>query len=95
MTTLRENLAATATNCPPGVGFAKNIAPMFTATDVAHMKQVTGGSLDLSNYNDVKVYASAIYSRVSSGSMPPPPEAAWTPDMVQLFACWMQQGCQP
>jgi hypothetical protein len=27
--------------------------------------------------------------------MPPPPQEAWTADQVSLFACWIQQGCQP
>lgn len=95
MNTLRQDLAADAANCPPGVGFAKDIAPLFTPTDIAHMKQATGGKLDLSNYDSVKIYASQIYSRVSSGNMPPPPSPAWTKQMVQLFACWIQQDCQP
>lgn len=95
MPNLREKIAADATACPPGVSFAKDIAPLFNSTDIAHMKQVTKGSLDLSVYKDVVIYASQIYSRVSTGDMPPPPSPAWTPQMVQLFACWMQQGTKP
>lgn len=95
MSNLRQELAADAVNCPPGVSFAKDIAPLFTQTDIDHMKSYTGGSLDLSNYDSVKIYASQIYSRVASGNMPPPPAPAWTKDKVQLFACWIQQGTQP
>jgi hypothetical protein len=95
MPNLRDQIAADAATCPPGVSFAKDIAPLFNQTDIDHMKQVTKGSLDLSVYNDVKIYSSQIYSRVSTGDMPPPPSAAWTPPMVQLFACWIQQGTQP
>jgi len=95
MNTLRERLAASASNCPSGVSFAKDIAPLFNGTDVAHMKQVTKGSLDLSSYDSVKIWAAQIYSQVSSGNMPPPPQQAWTPAQVNLFACWISQGCQP
>lgn len=95
MTDIRQQLAADAANCPPGVSFAKDIAPLFTDTDTEHMISVTNGSLNLKKYDDVKIYAAQIYSRVSSGSMPPPPTPAWTQQMVQLFACWMQQACQP
>jgi hypothetical protein len=95
MNDLRKSLAAAATSCPPGVSFAKNIAPLFNSTDVAHMKQVTHGSLDLSSYDSVKIWASQIYSQVSTGDMPPPPQQPWTSDQVSLFACWISQGCQP
>lgn len=92
---IRAILKGAATNCPPGVSFAKDIAPLFTANDISHMKQVTGGSLDLSSYASVKIWAAKILSEVSSGNMPPPPEAQWTPAMVNTFACWIQQGSQP
>jgi hypothetical protein len=95
MTNLRPQITADAAAAPAGISFAKDIAPLFNATDIAHMKQVTRGALDLSVYNDVVVYASQIYSRVSSGSMPPPPSKAWTPQMVQLFAGWISQGTPP
>jgi hypothetical protein len=82
-------------NCPDNITWTNTIATMFTPTDVAHMKQVTGNALDLSVYNDVKIWASAICERVASGSMPPPSsgEQAWTPAMVNTFGCWMQAGC--
>lgn len=84
--------------CPKiQLSFAKDIAPLFTAMDVDHMKGVTGGSLDLSDYDDVKIYASAIYRKVASGGMPPPGsgEGPWSQQMVQTFGCWMQQNCPP
>ena len=97
MADLRKHLESTATNCPPGLSFAKDIASMFTATDVAHMKSVTGGALDLSSYDSVKIWASKIYQLTSSGQMPPPGsgEQPWTQAMVTTFSCWIQQGCQP
>ncbi len=81
--------------CPDPITWTNNIAKLFTATDVAHMKQVTGGALDLSSYASVKVYASIIFTKVSTHQMPPAGsgEKAWTPDMVNTFGCWIQQGC--
>lgn len=84
-----------ALTCPTSVTWTKDIQPLFTATDVAHMKQVTGGALDLSNYESVKIWASKIYSYVASGAMPPPGsgEQPWSPQKVNTFGCWIQQGC--
>jgi len=92
--TLHDEIAGLS--CPKlKLSFAKNIAPLFTATDINHMKSVTQGRLDLSDYGDVKIYASTIYNKVKSGQMPPPGvgEGPWTPQQVQTFGCWMQQGC--
>jgi hypothetical protein len=82
-------------NCPNPVTWTADIQKLFTAVDVAHMKSVTGGSLDLSNYNSVKIWATQIYQEVSTGQMPPVQsgENAWTPAMVNTFGCWIQQGC--
>jgi hypothetical protein len=85
-------------NCPNKVTWTADIQKMFTALDVDHMKQATGGALDLSKYASVKIWASQIFSHVSPGStipMPPPGsgEGPWTPDMVNTFGCWIKQGC--
>jgi len=84
-----------ALNCPSPVTWTKNIQSMFTATDVDHMKQVTGGALNLSSYSSVKIWATKIYTEVSSGAMPPAGsgEQPWSPTMVNTFGCWIQQGC--
>lgn len=81
-------------NCPTSVTWTNDIQQLFTSTDVAHMKQVTNGALDLSSYDSVKVWASKIYNEVASGSMPPPGsgENPWTPEMINTFGCWIQQG---
>jgi hypothetical protein len=81
-----------ALNCPTNVTWSGNIQKMFTATDIAHMK--TKG-IDLSKYQDVMINAVAIYNRVQSGSMPPPGsgEQPWSPEWVNTFGCWIQQGC--
>ncbi|MGT2435854.1 hypothetical protein ACU4GH_08265 [Bradyrhizobium betae] len=84
-----------AMNCPTAVTWSGDIQKMFTATDVAHMKQVTNNQLDLSSYNSVKIWAHKIYNEVSSHAMPPPGsgEQPWSPAWVNTFGCWIQQGC--
>lgn len=81
-------------NCPTAYGFANDIRPMFTDTDVSCMQ---GQGLDLSDYSQVSGSASLICKYVASGRMPKPDsgEKPWTPDMVMKFACWIQQGCNP
>jgi hypothetical protein len=83
-----------ALNCPNPITWTNNIQQMFTQEDIDHMKQVTGGALDLSSYNSVKIWASKIYQEVSSQAMPPPGsgESPWTQDMINTFGCWIQQG---
>ncbi len=76
------------------LSFAKDIRPMFTDLDVDHMK---AAGMDLSNYDDVKKHAIAIYAAVSTGTMPPPgwDEASWTKEMCATFKAWQGQGCPP
>jgi len=81
--------------CPTSVTWTNDIQKLFTALDVAHMKQVTNNQLDLSNYNSVNIWANSIHSRVATGSMPPSSsgEPRWPQSQVDTFACWIQQGC--
>lgn len=74
--------------------FAKDIRPMFTDKDVAHMKPIAG---DLSKWDDVKSNADAIYEVVVSGKMPPPDsgEPRWTSEMCDRFKRWQNEGCPP
>jgi hypothetical protein len=67
------------------VTWTNDIKNLFTATDVDRMKQA--GGFDLSSYQDVKVWAAAIYTQVANGTMPPPgiDEDPWTPEMVNTF----------
>ena len=85
-----------ALNCPNMVTWTNDIKQLFTTEDIAHMQAVAG--FDLGNYDDVKMWASAIYDRVSPGAahpMPPPGsgEPPWTAAMVNTFGCWIKQGC--
>jgi hypothetical protein len=81
-------------NASPTLSFAKDIRPMFTDMDVAHMKPA---GIDLSSAGDVKKHADAIYATVSAGRMPPPSsgEARWSAQMCETFKQWQLQGCPP
>ncbi|HLY03118.1 MAG TPA: hypothetical protein VKR56_11575 [Candidatus Cybelea sp.] len=74
------------------LSFAGDIRPMFTELDVAHMK---AAGIDLSDRNDVRAHADAIYQTVSTGTMPPPAsgEAPWTTEMCDRFKRWRDSGC--
>jgi uncharacterized lipoprotein YajG len=85
-----------AQNCPNPVTWTNDIQNFFTETDIQHMA-MQGRPIHLDSYTDVKVHANQIYSAVSSGYMPQPPEQPWTvthPDWITTFACWIKQGCQ-
>lgn len=75
------------------LSFERDIRPMFTHMDVDHMIAF----MDLSSRDSVFQNADAIYSVVSSGSMPPSSsgEAAWTPEMCAMFQQWQSQGGPP
>jgi hypothetical protein len=79
-------------DCSVRVTWTDNIKKMFTSTDVQHMK---AKGIDLSSYQDVMINASVIYSRVASGSMPPPGsgEDPWSAEWVSTFGCWIKQNC--
>lgn len=68
------------------------IRSQFTAEDIAHMLSITGGTLNLGDCQSVKQNATAIYSYVSNGTMPP--GNPWPAQWVQNFALWMTQGSQ-
>ncbi|HTU70171.1 MAG TPA: hypothetical protein VMF11_07595 [Candidatus Baltobacteraceae bacterium] len=76
------------------LSFAKDIRPLFTDMDVAHMKNA---GIDLSSAESVKAHADAIYATVSQGTMPPPSsgEARWSPEMCERFKQWHAQGAAP
>jgi len=75
------------------LSFAKDIRPMFTEMDIAHMKAM----MDLSDRDSVLSHSEAIYGVVSNGSMPPSwsGEPRWTPEMCAKFKAWKDQGGLP
>lgn len=75
------------------LSFARDIRPMFSDTDVAHMSTM----MDLSDRDSVFENADAIYGTVSSGTMPPPSsgESRWTSEMCATFKRWADEGGKP
>ncbi len=75
------------------VSFATDIRPLFTDIDIDHMSFYC----DLSNYDDVKANATEILGRLKSTGrklMPPVSSGGpWTPDKIQLFQTWIDDGC--
>jgi hypothetical protein len=82
-------------NCPTPVSWAKDVAPLFEPSDIEHMKQATGGRLDLSDPTSTEIWSHKVYAYVANGYMPPKPRTPWTQDMVNTFGCWIQGGFQP
>jgi hypothetical protein len=71
------------------VSFEKDIAPVF--------RQYRGSMMwrfDLTDYDDVKVNASAIWGQISTkpAGMPPPPFAPLTAEQIATFKKWMDTG---
>ncbi len=75
------------------VSFARDIRPLFTDMDVAHMRNV-GVLLDDLDYMRDPAHAQNVLNSVSTGAMPPSGsgEPSWTPESVQLFQDWMTGG---
>jgi hypothetical protein len=94
MPTVRRRIESVG-NCPPNLSYAHDIRPLFRQKDIDHMKHVTGNKLDLSNYQSTSIWAQKILERLQDGTMPPAPDAAWTPRDINTFTCWIQQGTQP
>lgn len=72
------------------LSFAHDIRPMFTDVDVDHMRKL----IDLSDRDAVFAHGDAIYSAVTSGSMPPASSGVprWTDEMCSRFRNWLDQG---
>jgi hypothetical protein len=70
-----------------GVGFERDIRPLFRPKDIARMTF----KFDLSSYDDVRAHSEAILRRLSNGSMPC--DGAWPPERVAVFREWVDAGC--
>jgi hypothetical protein len=77
------------------VSFARDVRPLFTDTDIAHMKD-GGVVLDDYDYMRDPAHAQKVLDAVSAGTMPPSDsgEPPWSPDSVQLFRDWIAAGYQ-
>src|SRR5262245_46832679 len=51
-----------------------------------------GAAVDLHKYADVSAHANEILACVANQSMPPPPAAPWTQDMINTFQAWIDAG---
>ena len=72
------------------VTWRSTIKVQFTQFDIDHMKQVTGGTLDLSDYQSTKSNAQGIYRRVSGKTMPP--SNPWSDIYIANFKAWIDAG---
>lgn len=68
------------------------ISGYFQEADVTHMKNVTGGSLDLSDCESVQHWAKQIYVALSNQVMPP--GTPWPQNQIDDFKAWMDAGAQ-
>ena len=93
---------ATPTIGEPGtsattIGFKHDVLPLFTATDISHMKDPnfvdTPVPLDDFSYMSQPDNAQAVLDQVKSGSMPP--GSPWSAPMVATFQQWIDDGLQP
>jgi hypothetical protein len=75
-----------------------DIKQLFRQKDIDHMNDPNqvgpSGVIDLSSYDDVKAHADDILQSVTGETilMPPPPDAPWTPDMINTFQAWKNAG---
>ena len=89
-TGMPEADAAPRGAAPPTAVTWQTIKGQFRPIDISHMKQVTGGSIDLGSYESVKANGLDIYGKVSTGEMPP--GNRWSPQYVANFKAWMDAG---
>ena len=69
------------------VGYERDIRPLFREEDASSMSF----AFDLASYNDVRVNANGILSRLSDGSMPC--DGPWPQERIDLFRSWVDAGC--
>jgi hypothetical protein len=75
------------------VTFSNDIMPVFN-----QFKGQMMWRFDLTNYEHVKANARIIYDRIADpnlGPMPPAPFDPLSPEQIQLFRQWMDEGCEP
>ena len=96
---------------PMAASFATDILPKFTATDIDHMKKrkvllsdyawmsnPAGGSLGATspNFPD-HAHARAVYCYLTGDCQPQMPMGAepWSPEWLQTYEQWMNDGFRP
>ncbi len=69
------------------------IAALFNATDIAHMK---AQGIDLTSYEQVSQASQTIYGTLNGNPFLMPPKSAggpWPPSQIATFKAWMDAGC--
>jgi hypothetical protein len=69
----------------------ETISGYITEMDVEHMKNITGGALDLSDCESVQHWAKQIYVALSNKVMPP---GGWPDNQIADFKSWLDAGAQ-
>lgn len=82
--------ASSAPGAAGGVTWTNTIKNQFKTFDIDHMKQVSGGDIDLSDYASTKRNGDDIYYQVSKKKMPP--GNPWSDQYIQNFKTWMDAG---
>jgi 3-phenylpropionate/trans-cinnamate dioxygenase ferredoxin reductase subunit len=72
----------------PALSFDEDVRPLFREKDVEEMKGIA--DFDMSNYDDVRDRAEAIYARLDDGTMPC--DGPWPDEKVEMFRHWIDQG---
>lgn len=72
------------------ITWTNTIKAQFNPQDINHMKQITGNSLKLDDYDSVKTWAGQIWDQVDNGYMPP--GAPWNDAYKKNFKTWMDSG---
>lgn len=71
------------------VSYESDIRPLFRDKD----REAMSGRFDLWSYEDVSRYATPIFARLRSGTMPC--DVAWPDAQVELFRRWIDSGKLP
>jgi hypothetical protein len=72
--------------------YSKDIRPLFRDNDITCMA-ARGVQLSDPTWMINPVHAQKVYSKISSGAMPP--DGAWPPERVAIFKQWMDDGYLP
>lgn len=76
------------------LSYAKDIRPLFTPDDVAHMTF----KFHLDRYQDVKKFAAQINDAIQNNRMPQDDDGnpkPWPADWKKKFQQWIDDGMQP
>lgn len=78
------------------ISFAKDIRPLFRRIDIEHMSPMKIFLDDHAFMSDRK-NAKSVYEYLNGTQQPqmPPGGPYWSKEQLDLYAQWMDDGCQP